>query len=435
MARVKRLLGIVALVAVAGGATYGLVVTQRESSYRRFVEEGDAALARDDSYAAIEAFSVAISLKRDSMAAHLKRGEAYRRRGEYEAAKRDLRKAASVDPLAIHPRELLGDVHYRIAITDGRSAPVSLAKAVERYAESVALDDRSARLQYKLGLAAYRAGQTATAIEALRQAIRIDPRFAEAYYVLGLCLRGENHGDEAIRSLERAVALAPALLPVREELADLYGELRRYDARLSHLEALAALQPSPARARALASGYASAGNLDRAIAELARAAQRYPDDKEIFLTLGRLWLQRAAAGGRVERAKAIEALQNAAAGDGTSEALMLLGRARLLAGDPARAEQALQQATLRFPVTPDAFRYLAEAADRRGHLAAAQRALIDYAALVPSASMDAPILTRVAQAYAHAGQIDAARRAVAEALAKEPGNAEALALKQRVGQP
>jgi tetratricopeptide (TPR) repeat protein len=430
---VKRLFGIVLLVATASGVAYGLLVTQTESSYRGFVDEGDAALARDDSTAAIEAFSVAISLKSDSMAAHLKRGEAYRRRGEYEAAMRDLRRAADLDPLAIHPRELLGDVHYKIGLTDGRSAPVSFAKAVERYAQSVALDDRSARLQYKLGLASYRAGLTMKAIRALREAVNLEPRFAEAHYVLGICLREADQPEEAVRSLERAVALAPALLPVREELAELYEKLRRHEARLSHLEALAALQPSAARERALANGYSSAGNLDRAVGQLARAAQRYPDDRQTYVMLGRLWLQRATGGGRVEGAKALAALQSAAAGDSTSEAMTLLGRARLLAGDTARAEQALQQATQHFPIAPAAFLYLAEASQRRGHTAAAQRALIDYAALVPSSSLDASLLARIAEAHLQAGNREAARRVVGEALEKEPSNTAALTLKQRLG--
>jgi tetratricopeptide (TPR) repeat protein len=429
---VKRVVAILLLVAGACGLAYGLLVTQRESAYRRFVEEGDAALARDDSSAAIESFSVAISLKSDSMAAHLKRGEAYRRRGEYDAAMRDLRRAADLDSLAIHPRELLGDVHYRIGLADGRSAPVSFAKAVERYSQSVALDDRSARLQYKLGLAAYRAGQMGTAIQALREAIRLEPRFAEAHYVLGLCLRAADQPADAIRSLERAVALGPALLPVREELADLYEQMRRYDARLSHLEALAALQPSAARERALAMGYASAGNLDRAIGQLARGVQRYPDDRDMYVTLGRLWLQRAALGGRVERGKALAALQNAAAGDATSEALTLLGRARLLAGDTSRAEQVLQQATQRFPVAPSAFLYLADASQRRGHTAAARRALLDYAALVPSSSLDASLLARIAAAYLQNGETAAARRVLKEALDKDPANEAALELKERM---
>ena len=428
----KRLLGILLLAGLAAGAAYGLVVTQRESAYRRFVEDGDAALARDDSYAAIEAFSVAISLKGDSMAAHLKRGEAYRRRGEYEDALGDLRRAAELDTLAIYPRELIGDVYYQVALTHGSSARVAFAKAVARYRESVALDDRSARLQYKLGLASYRAGQTSDAVQALREAIRLDPRFAEAHYVLGLCLRAARQPDEAARSLERAVALAPALLPVREELADLYDALRRHEQRLSHLAALAALQPSALRERALAIAYARAGNLDRAVGQLAAGAQRHADDREMYVTLGRLWLERAAAGGRVELGKALAALQSGVVADSSSEALMLLGRARLLAGDTARAEQALQQATTRFPLAPAAFLYLAEASQRRGHPAAAERALLDYAALVTLESMDAPLLVRLAEAYLHRGDHDAGRGAVEAALEKEPTNPDALELRRRI---
>jgi len=150
---VKRLLGLAVLVLLAGGMVYGLVVMRREASYWQFVERGDDALARDDSYAAIEALSVAIQLKPNSMAAYLKRGEAYRRRNEFDAALRDLRKAADLDPLAIHPQELLGDVQYARAMAHAQSAPGLFLRAAERYREFVALDDRSARGHYKLGLA------------------------------------------------------------------------------------------------------------------------------------------------------------------------------------------------------------------------------------------------------------------------------------------
>ena len=385
----KRAIGIVLLAALGAAAVYGAVMTQREAAYRRFVQDGDAALARDDSYSAIEAFSVAISLRADSMAAHLKRGEAYRRRGEYDAALRDLRRAAAIDPLAIHPRELLGDVHYAVASADGAAAAAAFPQAVERYREAVALDDRSPRLQYKLGLALYRAGVISEAIGTLEQAIALEPQFAEAHYVLGMCLRRSRQPAQAAKAIEQAVALAPALLPAREELADLYASLRRYEARVTHLEALAALQPSGTRERALALGHARAGNLDRAIAQLGRAAKRYPDDPEIFITLGHLWLDRAGQDGRVELNKALEALRAGVNRDSTSEALTLLGRALLMAGQAGRAERVLRQATQRFPVAPAAFRYLADAARQRGNAAAARRALLDYEALLPADAREA----------------------------------------------
>ena len=428
----KRLFALGLLAALAAGLAYGLAGTRREASYREFIERGDAALARDDTYAAIEAFSVAIDKKPDSMAAHLKRGEAYRRRNQFDEALRDLRQAADLDPLATHPRELLGDVHYARALTDGSWAPALFLRAVEHYREYVELDDRSARAQYKLGLASYRAGQLPAAIPALRQAIRLDPRFAEAHYALGVCLRADQRTDEAIASLERAVSLAPMLLPAREELADFYAALGRHEARLTHLEALVALQPGAARQRALGLGYARAGQLDRAVGQLSHAVERYPDDRDTYVAVGRVWLERAARGGRVELGKALEALQGAVGSDSNSEALTLFGRALLLAGDLPRAQEVLERAAAQFPVDPEAFRVLSEVAERRGQLQVAQRALLDYAALVRTETLSASILARVGEAHMHRGDMESARRSIERALAKDPANRLALGLKGRL---
>lgn len=429
----KRPIGIALIMVLAGGLVYGIVVIRREASYWQFVERGDAALTRDDSYAAIEALSVAIEQKPGSMAAYLKRGEAYRRRNEFDAALRDLRQASQLDPLATHPHELLGDVHYARAMANGGSSPGLFLRAVGHYRDFVALDDRSARAQYKLGLASYRAGQVPEAIAALRQATRLDPRFAEAHYALGVCLRAAGSRQPAVASLERAVTLSPALLPAREELADFYPELGRYEAGLTHLEALVALQPSAARARALGLGYARAGHLDRAVGQLSHAVQRYPDDSATYVAVGRVWLERAArGGGRVELGKALRALQGGVNNDSSSEALTLLGRALLMSGDAERAEQVLEQAASRFPVDPAAFRYLADVAARRGRSGVSQRALLDYAALVRSDGLSASLLARIGEAHLERRDLPAARAAIEQALEKEPANRLAIQLKRQL---
>ncbi|HVL66572.1 MAG TPA: tetratricopeptide repeat protein [Vicinamibacterales bacterium] len=427
----RRAAGVCLLLVLAGALAYGYAVTQRERAYRTVIERGDEALGRDDSYAAIEAFSVAISLKSDSMAAHLKRGEAYRRRSEFEAALRDLRRAADLDPLAPLPRELLGDVHYTMAGLAGQNARARFTRALERYRESVSLDDGSPRVQYKLGLASYRAGQLPGAITALQAAIRLDERFAEAHYMLGVCLRAAQQTADAVKSVERAVALAPAFLPAREELADAYARLERHEDRLNQLLALLALQPGPARERALGIGYAQAGHLDRAVAQLGHAVRRYPDDAATYVALGRLWLERAETGGRVELNKALQALQGVGS-DSSSEALTLLGRAHLLAGDLVRAEKTLQAAAARFPVDPEAFLFLARAAERRAQVETAQRALVDYAALVGTDVLDVPLLLRLAEAYTRGGNLAEARRVVALALQRDPDSRAAAALQKRL---
>jgi len=91
-----------ALVFVVSAAVVGLVLAwyavRQDREFRRLIALGDASLAREQTYVAIEAFSGALALRPDSMVAHLKRGDTYRRRGELSAALRDLRDASGLDP-------------------------------------------------------------------------------------------------------------------------------------------------------------------------------------------------------------------------------------------------------------------------------------------------------------------------------------------------
>ena len=431
----RRILGGSFLAVLAAGVTYGAIVTQREQSYRDFVLQGDAALARDDSYAAIEAFSVAISLKGDSMAAHLKRGEAYRRRHEYESALRDLRRAAAIDPVSPYPHELLGDVHYGMAPREKDHARARYLRAIESYKQALAIDDRSARIQYKVGLAAYQAGQLRVAETFLRQAIDLDPAFAEAHYLLGVCYRALQQPAQALPALNRAVALDPALVAAHEELADAYAQAGQQGDRLTHLKALAALEPGPVRERALGLGYARAGQLQLALSQLRRARESYPDDPETFLALGQLWLDRAADGDRVELNKALEALSSAVGPTSSSEAFTLYGRALLVAGNVVRAEQMFRQAVTRFPVEPRAFLYLSDVSMRIGRRAAAHQAIIDYAALVLADTLSVPQLLRLADAQLATGRKEEARRSVDAILERDPGNDAAQVLSRRLHEP
>ena len=464
--------GIVALGLVVA-AIYGLNATRRERNYRLLIEQGEAALAHDDTSAAGDAFSGAIALKPESMLGYLKRGETYRRRNELDAALRDLRHASELDPLAPRPLELLGDVHYamgRMERGDVNLAVGRFRRAAELYQGYVALDDRSPRVLYKLALAHQSAGQPAPAVAALRRAVALDDTFAEAHYLLGVCLRDLNKLPEALAAFERARTRAPAMVNARESLGELYGQLGRTRDRIAQLEALAVLDPGPSRAVALGLAYHRAGNTNRAVLVLSEAAERFPDHPHAYVALGRVWLEAAESGrDRVALSKALGALQEAAGNDDSSEALMLLGRALLLSGDDELGERMLQQATEKFPVDPLAFFYYAEVSERRGHPDAARRALLDYQALEgedldprrraalavrvadlsmnakdPAAAMewyqraaaittlDAAVLVRLADAQARSGDMAAARETLAKALEKDPGNRAARLLQRRL---
>lgn len=470
----KRLILATLVIAACSSALYGFMAARRERLFRQWIDRGDAALARDDTVSAIESFSGAVVLKSDAMLGYLKRGQAYRRRQlldlpphqthqpakmdpAADAALRDLRRAAEIDPLAPKPRELLGDVNYSLLRYD---------RAAEEYQKYLDLDDRSPRLLYKLALSHYSARRPERAIVALQKAITIDDRFAEAYYLLGLCYRDTQNREGALRALETSVRLAPAMVHAREELADFYGRIGKTDARLSQLEALVTFDPGPRRQVALGLAYVRAGEFDRAITTLGRAAEQYPDQPYTYVALGRVWLDKAQPrADRVDLSKALGALQDAVGSADSSEALALFGRALMLSGSVDLAETVLQEATEKRPVDPQAFYYLADAAERRGHAEVARRALLDYHALegdetdarrraafqirvgdlsfrvrdsaqavawyqraVETSGADVSLLVRIARAHVQAGSTDAALATIQKALEKDPQNKDALAL-------
>jgi tetratricopeptide (TPR) repeat protein len=386
----KRLLVVsVGLIALTVGTVLAWYTARQDREFQRLIATGDAALAQDETYGAIEAFSGALALRSDSMLAYLKRGDAYRRRGELNAALRDLRDAAALDPAAPRPVELLGDVNAAM----GRHE-----RAAELYRDFTQLDDRSPRVLYKLGLAYYRNSQPADAITPLQSAVTLDPRFVEAHYLLAMCLREQSDAEGALRSLTRAVELDAAFVPAREELADLHVSAGRQREAIEQLEALAALEPTrPERLIAVGLEYARGGRTDTAILTLGRAAERFSDNAAVYTALGRVWLAAAEQrNDRVALGKALEALQPRAVAPGaTSETLTLYGRAIFLSGNAAAAERLLTEATAQAPVDPMAFRYLADAAERAGHAATARDALLRYAALVTAGELDPAMTARI----------------------------------------
>ena len=195
---VKRSLAGLLLLALSAAGVYGYTLSERERTYRQAIADGDAALAHDDTAGAIEAFSGAITLNPGSMLGYLKRGQAYRRRREFGAAIRDLRRASEIDPGATRALEELGDAYLA-------DTPPRYGSAAERYREYVRIDNRAPRVLYKLAFARYNERHAAEAIDALQRAIAIDDSFAEAYYLLGLCHRNAGHpGRRATRSRRRS---------------------------------------------------------------------------------------------------------------------------------------------------------------------------------------------------------------------------------------
>lgn len=365
-----------ALLAVLGVTAFGgYVALRREDQYRTFIAVGDQAVAADDAFGAIEAFSGAIALRPSSMLAWLKRGEVYLRRGDHRSAVRDLRRAVDLDPAATRPLDLLGDSHMALE---------RHARAAEQFEAYLRLDDRDARVFYKLALARMYDGRIDAAVAAATRSLRLEERVPDAHYLLGLCLAQMQRPREALKAFERAVELDPARVTFREALADRYRLAGRVTDEVRQLEAISALDPGqPGRHISVANAWARGGRTDLAVTTLVRALERFDDDARLLLAVGRIWLNVAEARqDRVALGKALEALRRSSGLSPSGAALSALGHAQLLAGDTVGAFRSLQQATAALPVQTSALADLAAAAERLGRHAAARDALIKEATLL-----------------------------------------------------
>ena len=254
--------------------------------------------ARDNTGAAIEAFSGAITLKDDSMVGYLKRGPglppARRGRGGHPGPAAGVRDRPLGHPPA---RRAGGRVPGRHAapLRLGRGPLRGLREARQRARRVSSTSWRS------------RATTTATsraAIDALQRAIALDDRFAEAYYLLGLVPARRAASRSArvrAREVDRAAARRSCTRARSSPIS--YGAMGRTDDRLRQLQALAALDAGASREIALGLAYARAGQPERAVTTLGRATERYPDYPYAYVALGRVWLEIAQARNDRDRAE------------------------------------------------------------------------------------------------------------------------------------
>ena len=311
------------------------------------------------------------------MLGYLKRGQTYRRRGEFGAAIRDLRRASEIDPAATRPLEELGDAYladtpHRYAARGGALRGLRQAgqpRAAGALQAGVCALPRRPRRRRRSTRSSGRSRSTSSSPRPITSS--------------GSASATPSIPTRPARRCERSIELQPTLLQAREELADLYGALG--DGPSAARATRGARGPRPGRvARGHARPRLRARRPDRSRRRDARRAPRSGIPNTLRLRRARARLARDRAGRATiasRSSKALEALEGAVGSDDSSEALTLFGRALLLTSDEETAERMLQDATQKRPVEPLAFYYLADAAERRGHYDVARRALLDYEVL------------------------------------------------------
>jgi predicted Zn-dependent protease len=116
----------------------------------------------------------------------------------------------------------------------------------------------------------------------------------------------------------------------------------------------------------------------------------------VLLAIGRVYLARAERHRDPESVgRALGVLEKAMGGTARrSEGLALYGRAMSLSGNDVEAERILRDAVATSPVDPEAFGFLADSAERLGHLTAARDALMNLDVLDGDTALPATRLDR-----------------------------------------
>ncbi|MBI5488172.1 MAG: tetratricopeptide repeat protein [Deltaproteobacteria bacterium] len=298
------------------------------------------------------------------------------RRGEWDAAL-----PAFAALVAAHPTDstLRGEYGYWLLAAD------RAAEARTELEQAARLDAKDPSLAMNLGVAWHRLGDDGAAEREYRRAIALNPHFSAARVALGILLVRTGRGTDA-----RSV-LGPATQ---------YGD-------------------NSSRARALAVlGAIDLAEGRRTDAERAFAAalERAPAQIEIRLRVGRAWL---AAGGAADQARAVDVLAQAARlAPDVAEVHHALGWALEQAGRDVEAERAYERALELDGADAFSRRRLLRLA--LGHRDFAQ-ARMHAARLVADAPEVAEHHFLVGLTAARAGELDDARAAYREAIARQGG--------------
>ena len=179
------------------------------------------------------------------------------------------------------------------------------------------------------------AGDWAAAIASYDEALRISPHNLAAEIGLAQAYRGVHNYAEAKQILERARAEHAQSAKPLAALGDLEIELQTYDAAIAHLRAALAIAPSDVESRnRLAVAYQAKGDLDSALAQIAKVLARDPKNALAYYTRAKIYSDRNQDAAALPDAVRVVELQPR-----NSRGRLLLGKVLLRAPQGEAAEQ------------------------------------------------------------------------------------------------
>jgi predicted CXXCH cytochrome family protein len=162
----------------------------------------------------------------------------------------------------------------------------TLTKAVEEYAQSLAVTAERPESQLSLGLLAVSLGEYERAEAAYRQAMRLAPDFAPGYANLADLYRGMGRDEQGEAVLRAGIEALPDDASLAHALGLLLVREKRLPEALGYLEIASAKAPENARfSLVYAVALESVGEVDKALAVLRAAQARHPYRTDIAQTI------------------------------------------------------------------------------------------------------------------------------------------------------
>jgi tetratricopeptide (TPR) repeat protein len=412
-------------------ALYDQLVAEQPARPKLWNERGLALQQESRQADAAESYRKAIAADPAYAIAHNNLGVALYHIGQRDEAIDAFRQALEVNGSFVKAR-----LNLALLLTKSRRYQLAL----EAYRKVLIAEGENPVAWNGIGLVLGELRKFEDARNAYARAIQARPGYAEAHYNLSFTLSNLGDFEGALRETKRALELDPYYVPQKFELAidlefedpdfsvqpELGSEKRvssevesfSFDPKL--LDTLfTELAPTPqatpevepaheSNPYAMAADYLTKGLLDRATAETSRALNRGADSAEGHALLGDILCRQGAYGDALEkyriaaeenpshlRARRGQAQTLVMLGRGTearevaeqllvgaerdADALMLVARCRLEAGDPAAALEALHAARTVAPARADVLRGIGNITrslgDTEGAIAAYRHAL------------------------------------------------------------
>jgi len=352
---------------------------------------------------------------------HLARGEGYVKEGRFAEAQIEFKSALQIDPNH-------ADAHYKLAHAYLQGRKVRQGFWELRETARLAPDNHAAKLEF--AQLAILAGEQEEALKQADEVLAADPANVAAHLIRGQALDALKRPDEALAAYQAGLANAPEDAGAMRAVAHALGERGKLD------EAEALWKQVVEREPGYASHTAYAGFLRRyypeerladADAELQLALE-LANEKEkpaAYAQIANLYFNTKREDESVATLRqGIETVSDPV------ELIYILSRLERMRGNVAEADALVERATQERPEDPQVFlvlaSYRARNGDRAGGLEAAEKAVSLDPDRTESQLRKAEILVEMGFRKERENGVEEASAIVAEVLAKQPTNPDAL---------